>query len=113
MSKRKPLGEAGWLSAEHPTALLLDLKQHHGVARSAGGRRRLRLFACACCRRVWHLFADEDSRRAVEVAERYADGRATRDELEAAGQSAEAAVRRATGRVEGLTGGRGWETRRE
>src|SRR4051812_6514918 len=113
MTKRKPLREAGWLSAEDPTALLLDLKQHHGVARGAGGRRRLRLFACACCRRVWRLFADEDGRRAVEVAERYADGRAGRDELVAAGQSAEAAVRRALARVEELTGGRAWSTSRD
>src|SRR4051812_14227597 len=113
MTKRKALSEAGWLSAESPTALLLDLKQHHGAARTASGRRRLRLFACACCRRVWRLFADEDGRRAVEVAERYADGRAGRDELVAAGHSAEAAVRRAVARGEELTGGTGWDTGRD
>jgi hypothetical protein len=45
--------------------------------------RKLRLFACACCRRVWH-FLGENSRRPVFVAERFADGKATVKELSAA-----------------------------
>jgi hypothetical protein len=43
-------------------------------------QRELRLFALACVRRVWHLLPSE-SRSAVEVAERMADGRASIDKL--------------------------------
>lgn len=45
--------------------------------------RKRRLLACACCRRIWHGLSHPDLRQAVEVAERYADGKAIRAELAA------------------------------
>jgi hypothetical protein len=47
-------------------------------------QRKMRLFACACCRRVWPLMKPESTREAVEVSERYADGEARVKELRAA-----------------------------
>jgi len=44
--------------------------------------RKLRLFGCACCRRIWHIY-DEAARHAVEVAEQHADGTATKAECRA------------------------------
>ena len=46
--------------------------------------KQLRLFACACARDVWDKLTDERSRNAVRVAERYARGKATDEELSAA-----------------------------
>jgi hypothetical protein len=48
--------------------------------------RKLRLLAVACCQRLKHLFNDECS-RAIEVAERFADGEAGQAELDTASHS--------------------------
>jgi hypothetical protein len=62
-------------------------------------RRKLRLVAAACCRRVWDLL-EEDSRNAVLAAEQVAEGRGqkespkARETLAAAQARAEAVVKR-------------------
>ena len=51
--------------------------------------RLARLFACQCVRQVWNLL-DDSSRATVEVAERYAFGEATLDDMAAANAAADA-----------------------
>ena len=53
--------------------------------------RRLRLYGCACCRRIWNWIPEGRYRNCIEVAERFADGDADEEARQAAFQ---AAVRR-------------------
>jgi len=59
--------------------------------------RLARLFACDCAEHVLPIFeqknpGDKRPRKAIEVSRRYANGEATREELDAAGAAAEAAA---------------------
>src|SRR5262245_49228579 len=65
-----------------------DPKQMLEFLRGKASDRRLRLFACACCRRIEHLLPDQLSQKAVEVAERFAEGLADALELLRAADSA-------------------------
>jgi hypothetical protein len=60
--------EADWDTATDPGAMLT-------LAAPRVSDRKLRLFLAGCCRRRWELFTDERCREAVEIAERYAEGR--------------------------------------
>ena len=107
--------ETEWLASDDPVAMLRWLQQDPdgGGAVPGFSDRRLRLFAAACCRSesVWSRLTDDSpcgrcneclsgaenkccrrinrSRRAVEVAERFADGEAEKHELAAAYLAAE------------------------
>jgi hypothetical protein len=64
--------------------MVTTLSYHMKRARTKDGRRKLRLFGCACCRRVIHLFPDEAFWSVVEMAERLADGNAKQSVIDAA-----------------------------
>lgn len=71
------MNEQDWLTSTDPAAMLKEFNLSPSSQLmnkfTAPSNRKLRLFACACCRSVWNLLTDERSRRAVEVAERFAD----------------------------------------
>jgi hypothetical protein len=60
--------ESDWLTCPHPRPMLEFLS-------GKVSERKLRLFACACCRRVECFLADGMIRQALHAAEHYADGR--------------------------------------
>src|SRR5262245_38990094 len=66
--------EAQWQAARGPELMLQFL-------RDKVSERKLRLFGCACVRRVWGMLTEGASRAAVEVAEQFADGTARAAEL--------------------------------
>lgn len=79
--------EQEWLTTTYPTSLLKYLKD--------GGKamcRKLRLYGCGCVRLVWSHLKDPRSERAVEVAELFADGIATNEELKKAERMASQAT---------------------
>jgi hypothetical protein len=63
------MNEARWLACNDPR-LMLEVLSRHGNA----AERTLRLFACACLRRAWHLLSDAQARRVVKMTEIFADG---------------------------------------
>jgi hypothetical protein len=65
--------ETDWHASADPNSML-----HFLIARDDD--RKFRLFACACCRRVWKHIHRKACKTAVEVAERFADDLASDEE---------------------------------
>jgi hypothetical protein len=72
--------ETEWLTCNDTDSLLL-----HIVNQPIS--RKLRLFGCACMRRLWDILPDDTHRRAVETCERFVDHRASEADLEKARQA--------------------------
>jgi hypothetical protein len=66
--------EQEWLASSVPDDLLMHLTP-------ATSDRKLRLFACACCRRIWDLLPQGAGRQAVEMSESFADGDVRAEDL--------------------------------
>jgi hypothetical protein len=74
--------EQEWLKCKTPHKMLEFLQ-------GRTSERKLRLFACSCCRRIPASATYARARKAIEVAERYADGLASRHEMREAGKAAD------------------------
>jgi hypothetical protein len=90
--------ETEWLSVADPEPMLDfvlrgmivygfdDLRtraEREALVQFVRGRyRKLRLFACACCRHVWNLLGDERCRSAIEVMELVLEGKADLKQLD-------------------------------
>jgi hypothetical protein len=84
-ARRDDVTEQEWRSCGNPHRMLSSI---HGRV----SQRRLRLFACACCRRIWYLLTDPRSRQTVEFAELFLDGNAAEAERAIAFDAAQAAA---------------------
>ena len=86
--------ESEWLACTDPEPMMKFL-------RGRASDRKVRLFAVACCRRVWPSLEHEEFRDAVRKAESFADGLADRDEMLQAHGKASAIFRGLHGRDNG------------
>jgi hypothetical protein len=75
--------EEEWLTCLDPPAMLEAIQGKVSA-------RKLRLFACACARHVVDLMTEKASRRAVQIAEGYADDLISREARSSASARAEA-----------------------
>ena len=74
--------EQEWLACEYPQKMLEFLEDK-------ASERKIRLAAVACCRSLWqHLLTDDRSRNAIDVAEQFADGNVSEEELARAWEAA-------------------------
>jgi hypothetical protein len=86
--------EAEWLACTNPQPMLEFLRRK-------ASDRKVRLFAVACCRRVWSSLEHEEFRDAVRKAELFADDLVDRDEMLQAYEKARAIFAKLHGKDNG------------
>ncbi len=82
MARRRPSLDRDWLAATTAAGLLTILFPDHRTPETLSVRRKLRLVLCGAARTVWDRLPHDDLRAAVEMAERFADGRASGVQLQ-------------------------------
>ena len=100
---KKLLSSLNKTKADDDTLSLLTILDSNGLddalwclRATEGHDREIRLFGVWCARQVQHLMTDHRSINAIDVAERFANGEATNDELYAAWAASRAASRDAS-----------------
>ena len=101
---KKLLANLGKTAADDYPLSLITILDSNGIDDALwclravyGHDKEIRLFAVWCARQVQHLMTDQRSVAALDVAERFANGDATKEELDAAGAAARAASGYAAG----------------
>jgi hypothetical protein len=79
--------EAEWLNEQRRSQAMVFSLRGTKVTRTKAGKRKLRLFACACCRLAWDLLTSPLLRETVEVAEQFAESQTSKEELQKAYES--------------------------
>jgi hypothetical protein len=85
--------ETEWRTSADPRVLVsfvagLDAPPGSVLPMVWASERKLRLFLTTCCRRRWEFVTDAECRRVIAVAERFAEGQASPDELAEAERAA-------------------------
>ena len=101
---KKLLANLGKTAADDYPLSLITILDSNGIDDALwclravyGHDKEIRLFAVWCARQVQHLMTDQRSVAALDVSERFANGDATKEELDAAGAAARAASGYAAG----------------
>lgn len=91
--------EEEWLTSDDPEPMLDWIIERKSIDDL---ENKLRIYACKCVRSVWDQLKERRAESAVEVAERFAHGKATSEELEIAYFQAMEASDEDTRRVDGM-----------